>query len=216
MGCYFESFSLPSDFFLKEFSKTFDLGRSTLALSPESGDERIRDKNKSFSFSNDALMKAISTAEGLGIGVDIFFAMGIPGETYADLRQTISLRRDIKERFKNIGRTWTSPISLEPGSPWHQDPESFGIVSTRTSFDDFYRGSSPSGGGLGYYIPDYMNNGGSLGAKEFEQMLKVEKCRYHCSLHPNSAKANSPFWGRLYCRYLRWRMGGLRESNSHR
>ncbi|MCP4666114.1 MAG: hypothetical protein GY849_07085, partial [Deltaproteobacteria bacterium] len=216
MGCYFESFSLPSESLLKAFSKTFDLRSSFLALSPESGDERIRARNKAFSFSNDALMKAISTAQGLGIRVDIFFAMGIPGETFADLKKTMALRRDIKRRFNNIGRTWTSPISLEPGAPWHQDPERFGIVSTRTTFDDFYRAGSPDGGGLGYYIPDYMNNGRGLGEKEFERTLKAEKCRHHCSLHPNAAKAASPFWGRQYCRFLRWRMGGRLESHSNR
>ena len=122
MKCYFESFSLPSEAFLKEFQATFDTDGSILALSPESGDEGIRNRNKSFSYSNEDLLKTIARAETLGIRVDIFFAMGIPGEGYADLAQTAALRRKIQKRFKNIGRIWTSPISLEPGSPWHLHP----------------------------------------------------------------------------------------------
>ncbi|MDP3016493.1 MAG: radical SAM protein, partial [Deltaproteobacteria bacterium] len=156
---YFESFSLPNEPFLEEFARTFILDGSILALSPESGDEGVRQRNKTFSYSNEALMKAISAAERLGIRVDLFFSMGIPGERHSDLSKTASLRREVKRRFKKIGRIWFSPISLEPGSPWHLHPEEFGIVSTKQSFLDFYRGSSPGGGGLGYFIPDYRGDG---------------------------------------------------------
>jgi radical SAM superfamily enzyme YgiQ (UPF0313 family) len=206
--CYFESFSLPSRAFLAAFAETFVRDGSVVALSPESGDERIRDRNKSFSFSNHQLMETISTAEGLGIRVDVFFAMGIPGERYEDLGKTISLRREIKRRFSNIGRSWSSPISLEPGSPWHLEPEAFGIVSSRSAFDDFYRASSPVGGGLGYHIPDYLGDGRELGGEDFENLLKKAKCRDHCSLHPDPTMSSRPFWGRMYCRYLNWRVGG--------
>ncbi len=141
--------------------------------------------------------------------MDIFFSLGIPGERYHDLKKTAALRREIKRRFKNIARTWTSPISLEPASPWHLHPEAFGIVSTKESFADFYRGSLPGGGNLGYYIPDYLGDGGKLGAEGFERLLRKTKCRDHCSIHPNPSKASKPFWGRLYCRYLHWRVGGM-------
>ncbi|MCD6561559.1 MAG: radical SAM protein [Deltaproteobacteria bacterium] len=207
--CYFESFSIPSETFLKAFAATFDLNGSIIALSPESGDERIRRRNKSFSFSNDALMKTISRAEKLGIRVDIFFAMGIPGEKFKDLAKTYSLRKEIKRRFKNIGRTWTSPISIEPAAPWYMNPEEFGIVSLRNSFEDFFRAGAGSGG-IGYYIPDYLGNGKLLDRFGFERLLKRTRCRHHCSFHPNPAKSSSPFRGRIYCRYMRWIVGGVR------
>jgi radical SAM superfamily enzyme YgiQ (UPF0313 family) len=206
--CYFESFSLPSEAFLKEFRATFDTDGSILALSPESGDEGIRNRNKSFAYSNEELLETVARAEGLGIKVDLFFAMGIPGEGYSDLAQTAALRREIQKRFKNIGRIWTSPISLEPASPWHLHPEKFGIISARRTFTDFYRASAPGGGGLGYHLPQYLGNGRALNALEFEHILRKAKCRDHCSLHPNPSKANSPFWGRLYCRYMSWRLRG--------
>jgi radical SAM superfamily enzyme YgiQ (UPF0313 family) len=208
--CYFESFSLPSEDFLKEFAETFVQDGSVIAISPETGDERVRYRNKSFSFSNEALMKTISLAEKIGIKVDIFFSMGIPGEKYRDLAKTCSLRGEIKKRFKNIGRMWTAPITLEPASPWYLHPEEFGIVSTRRSFADFYQASSPGGGGIGYYIPDYSGDGRELDAEEFEMLLKRTKCRDHCSLHINPSKGSSPFWGRMSCRYLNWRFGGAR------
>ncbi len=205
--CYFECFSLPAESFLRSFAKTFICEGSVIALSPESGDERIRCRNKAFPYTNDELMRAISLAEKLGIKVDIFFSLGIPGERYHDLKKTVALRREIQRRFRNVGRIWTSPISLEPASPWHLYPETFRIVSTRRSFADFYRESSPGCGGLGYYIPDYLE-GGALDAKGFESLLREAKCRDHCSMHPNPSKASVPFWGRLYCRYLSWRMAG--------
>jgi hypothetical protein len=205
---YFESFSLPTEPFLEEFAKTFILDGSVLALSPESGEEGVRYRNKTFSYSNEALMKTIASAERLGIRVDLFFSMGIPGERVADLFKTVSLRRELRRRFKKIGRIWSSPISLEPGSPWHLHPEEFGIVSTRRSFQDFYRGSTPEGGGLGYFIPDYQGDGRELDEKGFEKILREIKCREFCSLHPNPTKASDPFWGRLFCRYMSWRTKG--------
>jgi hypothetical protein len=208
---YFESFSLPTEPFFEEFAKTFILDGSILAFSPESGDEGVRQRNKTFSYSNEALMKAISAAERLGIRVDLFFSMGIPGEGYSDLSKTASLRREVKQRFKKIGRIWSSPISLEPGSPWHLHPEEFGIVSTKQSFLDFYRGSSPGGGGLGYFIPDYKGDGKELDELGFEAILREAKCREFCSFHPNPTKASDPFWGRLFCRYMSWRSKGGHE-----
>ena len=207
---YFESFSLPSEFLLREFASTFILEGSIIALSPESGEERVRHRNRTFAYSNDDLMKAISMAERLGIRTDIFFAMGIPGERYSDLSKTAALRREIKRRFKNIGRIWSSPISLEPASPWHLHPEEFGIVSMRRSFSDFYHGSSPEGKGMGYYIPHYMGDGKEINGQRFESTLREVKCRDFCSLHPNPVKASSPFWGRLFCRYMAWRLRGGR------
>jgi len=208
---YFESFSLPSEPFLKEFAETFPIEGSTIALSPESGDEQVRHRNKTFTYSNEELMRAISAAQKMGIRIDIFFAMGIPGEKYSDLSKTAVLRREIKRRFKNIGRIWSTPISLEPASPWHLHPEEFGIVSKKHSFSDFYHGSSPGGGGIGYYIPDYMGDGKEVDDQAFEMILREAKCRDFCSLHLNPTKASDPFWGRLFCRYMSWRSRGDRE-----
>jgi radical SAM superfamily enzyme YgiQ (UPF0313 family) len=208
---YFESFSLPSEPFLKEFAETFPIEGSTIALSPESGDEQVRHRNKTFTYSNEELMRAISAAQKMGIRIDIFFAMGIPGEKYSDLSKTAVLRREIRRRFKNIGRIWSTPISLEPTSPWHLHPEEFGIVSTKHFFSDFYHGSSPGGRGLGYYIPDYMGDGKELNDQGFERILREAKCRDFCSFHPNPAKASHPFWGRLFCRYMSWRSRGSRD-----
>jgi radical SAM superfamily enzyme YgiQ (UPF0313 family) len=205
---YFESFSLPSERFIREFADTFILDGSTIALSPESGDERLRHGNKTFTYSNEELMEAVSAAETFGIRTDIFFAMGIPGEKYSDLSKTAALKREIKRRFKNIGRIWSAPISLEPASPWHLHPEEFGIISTKQTFADFYQKSSPEGGGLGYCIPDYMGNGKELSPQGFEKILREAKCRDFCSFHPNPEKASDPFWGRLFCRYMSWRTKG--------
>jgi hypothetical protein len=205
---YFESFSLPSERFLKEFADTVIVDGSTLALSPESGDEKVRHRNKTFTYSNEELMRAVCLTEKFGIRTDIFFAMGIPGERYSDLSKTSALKKEIKRRFKNIGRIWSAPISLEPASPWHLHPEEFGIVSTKQTFADFYQSSSPGRGGLGYSIPAYMGNGRELDPQDFEKILRQAKCRDFCSFHPNPVKASSPFWGRLFCRYMSWRSTG--------
>ncbi|MCJ7625680.1 MAG: radical SAM protein [Anaerolineaceae bacterium] len=206
--CYFESFSLPSERFLNVFADTFDCRGSILALSPETGKESLRHRNKSFSFSNDALMETIGRAEKLGLRVDLFFAMGIAGETHADLLATQRLRSEICRRFKNIGRIWTSPISMEPAAPWYIEPERFGIVATRRSFEDFVKAGSPSGSGLGYFIPGYYTGQPDSDSEAFEVLLKSEKCRRHCGLHPNPAKYASPLMGRLHCFFMNQRTRG--------
>jgi hypothetical protein len=157
------------------------------------------------------LMQAITRAEKLKINVDIFFSIGIPGEKYSDLSKTAALRREMKRRFRNIGRIWSGPVSLEPASPWHLHPEEFGIVSSKRSFSDFYQKSSPEGGGMGYSIPDYMGDGKELDDQRFEMILRAAKCRDFCSLHPNPTKSSHPFWGRLFCRYMSWRSRRSRE-----
>ncbi len=205
--CYFECFGRPSDTFLASFAKTFVRKGSVIAISPESGDEQIRRHNKTFFYTNRELMQSVSTAEGLGIRVDLFFAMGIPGESYSDLALTAGLRKKLRKRFKNIGRVWESIISLEPASPWFEQPTAYDIVSVRHTFADFYRASSPDGGGPGYYIPDFMGNGRNLDAAGFEKQLRETKCREHCSLHPNPRKSSSPIEGRIYCQYLNWTVG---------
>jgi radical SAM superfamily enzyme YgiQ (UPF0313 family) len=214
--CYFESFSVPSERFLQSFAETFRRP-SIIAISPESGDEQIRRHNKSFFFTNQALAEAMAVSEKLGIRVDLFFSMGIPGETLSALGRTAALRRQLKKSFKNIGRIWTSPISMEPAAPWFEDPAAFGILSERRTFNDYYRASSPEGGGLGYYIPDFLGNGRDLDGAGFERLLLETKCRDHCSFHPNPAKASSPLEGRIYCSYMNWSTGRQRvESDKYR
>ncbi|SPD73198.1 putative Radical SAM domain protein [uncultured Desulfobacterium sp.] len=209
--CYFESFSLPSEPFLNAFSETFKPAGSVIAISPESGDEQIRRLNRSFFFTNNELMENISLAQGLGIRVDLFFSIGIPGESCSDLSRTASFRKQIKKKFKNIGRIWTSPITMEPASPWFEEPASFGVVSMRRSFSDYYRAGSPDGKGLGYYIPDFNGNGPPMDAERFEKLLFETKCRDHCSFHANPNKASSPLEGRIYCHYLNWMTGRRNE-----
>ncbi len=209
-ACYFESFSLPSETLMTEFAATFDRKNSIVAISPESGNESVRNRNRSFTYSNEDLLKAISTAEKSGIWVDLFFSMGIPFETRADLDTTAALRNKIRKRFKNIRRMWTSPIGMEPASPWYMDPEAFGVVLTRRTFADYYRDSSPEGKGIGYFIPEYGDDDHHLDSSGFAHLLRGEKCRRHCSYHPNPRKSSHPFMGRIYCRYMQLKTGGAR------
>lgn len=51
-GIGFESWGLPTYRFIKEFRKTFDPNSSYIALSPETGSEEIRKKNKGFFYTN--------------------------------------------------------------------------------------------------------------------------------------------------------------------
>lgn len=209
-SCYFESFSIPSDRLLAEFAATFDCKASVVAISPESGNESVRHRNRSFSYSNQDLMKSISAAQQSGIRVDLFFSMGIPFETKADLQATAAMRRYTRKRFKNIRRMWTSPIAMEPASPWYTDPAGFGVTLTRKTFADYVEASSPQGKGLGYHIPAYAGNGQWLDGRGFERLLRTEKCQRHCSFHPNPQKSSRPFMGRIYCRYMQLKTGGAR------
>ena len=200
---FFEGNALPSHEMVDEFALTFPSPKSVLAISPETGSERIRLANRGFYFSNAELLSTLDYIDRKGINMEVFFTYGIPHETEADVQETIRLRAEIARRFKHVVGMRALAIEIEPGSPWQMDPERFGIRTQLRTFRDFYQAHSIAGDGtytrLGYHIPNYFADG-EVDEKAFAQRLQAIKCKNFCFIHPNARRYSKPWQGRLLCR----------------
>ena len=203
MECFFESFGIPTIDFIKSFKETFPGPKSLIALSPDVGSDRTRRIHKGYAYTNQALMECLDRMRDRHVFCDLFFTLGVPFEKEEDLQQTIQLQKEIRERYPNVRGIRTFTIEMEPGSPWHLDPETFGVKTSMRSFMDFYHyhsGGKNAFSSLGYWIPDYFR--GVEDEMGFEETLQKVKCRHFCFIHPNARKSLSPFWGRRLCDLL--------------
>jgi radical SAM superfamily enzyme YgiQ (UPF0313 family) len=209
MECFFESFGLPTIHFIQSFKETFPGPKSLIAISPDVGSEQVRRIHKGNAYTNGALMECLDQLKGYGVFCDLFFTIGAPFEKEEDLRETIRLQREVRDRYSNVRGIRTFTIEMEPGSPWHLDPEEFGVKTSLRNFMDFYHyhsGEESAFSSLGYWIPDYFR--GVKDEMGFEETLQKVKCRYFCFIHPDARKSSSPFWGRRLCDLssLFWKM----------
>ena len=203
----FECHGLPTKAFIDAFHDTFPHKESFLCISPETGSERLREIHKHTFYSNEELLDCLQYLKELGVSVEVFFTYGIPGETPDDLRQTIKLKKFIKKNFKNVHCIRVLSIEMEPGSPWHMDPQKYGIVHDRQRFKDFYQAHSSkynqTYSSLGYFIPNYFRRtNGVTNIEAFEKALQKIKCRHFCFLSPNARRSGPAWTGRVFCNVL--------------
>lgn len=200
---FFECNALPSREMIDEFALTFPSAKSVIAISPESGSERVRKANRGFFFTNEELMSTLEYIDDKGITMEIFFTYGIPFETEADLWETIRLRRAIARRFKHIQGMRALSIELEPGAPWQMAPEAHGVRTSLQTFRDFYEAHRDASQGtytrLGYYVPNYFADR-DVDEKTFAERLQAIKCKHFCFIHPNPRRYGKPWQGRMLCR----------------
>ena len=212
MECFFESFGLPTIDFIRSFKETFPGPKSMIALSPDVGSDRVRRIHKGHPYSNQALMDCLDRLKEHGVFCDLFFTLGVPYENEESLQQTIQLQRKIRDHYSNVRGIRTFTIEMEPGSPWHLDPEAFGVKTSLRNFMDFYHyhsGGENTFSSLGYWIPNFFK--GVEDNRGFEEKLQKVKCRHFCFIHPDARKSSSPFWGRRLCDLssLFWKAKGL-------
>lgn len=135
VGVNFGCWSVPSKRFIEAFGKTFNLPKTCISISPESGSEKVRKINKGAFFSNEELYRTISLFRENNLYASVHFGLGFPGETAGDFNETISLFN----RLKGTGCYLSiRHMPIEPGSPMYLDPEKFKITRYRNSFTDYY------------------------------------------------------------------------------
>jgi len=217
MECFFECYGLPTVDFIKSFKETFPGPRSSISLSPEVGSDRLRGIHKGYAYTNEALMECLDQLKRDQVFCDLFFTLGLPFEKEEDLHQTIHLQREIRDRYPNVRAIRTFTIEMEPGSPWHLDPEEFGVKTSCRNFMDFYHhhsGGDRPFSSSGYWVPGYF--GWVQDQSGFEGALQEIKCRHFCFFHPNARKSSSPFWGRRRCSVsdLFWKMKNWYPRNN--
>lgn len=137
---YFECFGLPSEEFMLAVQKNLNKN-SVLILSPEFANEKLRQKHKSFSYTNAELEKTLERMQELGIKGRLFFThIPILGDN--SIEKTKDYLEYLESKFKLIlSHSQIIPIrDFEPGAPWTVNPSKYGIMSFENkSFKDFYK-----------------------------------------------------------------------------
>ena len=201
---YFECWGLPTERFIREFRKTFPSPESYLAVSPDSGNDDVRKRNKQPYYTSAELFEALQFCEEYEVKFDVFYTIALPGEVLASARETQQQINRIAAEHKHARRLMTWSVQLEPGSAQFEHPERYNMVTDRHNFMDFYRAHggdrSDTYSGLGYKIANYFGDERDEGGiPEFERHLQHLKCMEFCFLGRDPRFWNSPAQGRKHC-----------------
>jgi radical SAM superfamily enzyme YgiQ (UPF0313 family) len=133
---YWESHRLPAPHLVREASRTF--AALDVAVSPETASEEVRFRAKRY-FTNDALVKALDALKGAGALVELFFLLGLPGETVETARLIPRFASKLVE-----GRGYAAiypliPYTIDPNCPMALHPERYGVRLIFRSLRDYAR-----------------------------------------------------------------------------
>ena len=132
-----ERWNLPTRKFIQAVRDTLPSG-SVISLTLNSASEKVRKKNNGFAFDNRSLEECLAMMDEEGVNCLLFFAIGLPFETAADLQATADYHEYLRKRFKRV-KLMTSMIEIEPGSPVSNNPEAFEVRLHRSTFADYYQ-----------------------------------------------------------------------------
>jgi len=144
----FEAFGLPSPAVVEAFARHLDPS-STLIVSPETADEALRRRHRAFPFSNADLYERLDQMGRLGVRSDLYFILGLPGEDRAGVEATRDFQAALR-RFPAVRRMYTWPLEMEPGAPWHRDPQRWGLTLRHRTVEDFAEAHRGREFSLGY------------------------------------------------------------------
>jgi B12-binding domain/radical SAM domain protein len=135
----FEMFSpWPKNYF-KEIARA--IGRFSIEISPDSGDEEVR-KFQGRRYSNETLFKFLDNAFENGCTkADVFFMIGLGGQTKESLKQTMGVCQKLIDSDKDRRVfPFIAPYApfLDPGSLGFEFPERHGFKSHSRSLMDHY------------------------------------------------------------------------------
>jgi B12-binding domain/radical SAM domain protein len=124
----FEFLDLPPERFLREIGR--HVGRWSMEISPESHDPALRRALDGETAYDNERMETMF-AEALRHGcrrVDVFFMIGLPGQTHASVMDTVAYCGRLFGRYDRRLACFISPMGpfLDPGSRGFEDPERHG------------------------------------------------------------------------------------------
>lgn len=220
---FFECWGLPTDRFVEEFKKTFPSKTSAIAISVETGSEKLRRENKGIYYDNASLYHTLGKLKEFGISTYVYFTIGLASETKEDSAMTTALIGKLRKEYSGIVRDiLLVPIQIEPGAPIFEDPDLFEVKTDRSNFTDFYNAHG------GYEANPYTDLGYStnclfdeeLTPSEYSQRIQDLRCRKFCILTPSIFGKPVPALGRLLCnfRHFFWkrkRKGSAPKERPH-
>ena len=154
------------------------LPKWSLEITLESHLPRIRHQNRRFDCGNDAIERTLREALESGAGrVDLFFMVGLPGQTYDDAVGCADYCRSLLETFRGDKRLafFVAPLApfLDPGSAAFENPEQFGYrVRFRTLEEHRVALTAPSWKEMLNYETEWMTRD-QIVAATYEAMRRL-------------------------------------------
>jgi B12-binding domain/radical SAM domain protein len=147
----------PRDFF-DRVAASFD--NFDFQISPETHDEEIR-KLISKPYSNEELERNITWAlEGGCDKFDIFFMIGLPGQTCDSVMETVRYCGQLLRKYGPRINPSIGPLApfIDPGCSYYRDPERYGYRLVHRTLEDYSRASlSPHWRDLLGYETEWMS-----------------------------------------------------------
>ncbi len=138
IGIYNEFFQMPAFEFVDDLARSADLAHSCVALSPLSGNERVRRLNGKH-FSNEALFDMLELLSRHKFYLFVYFSLNLPGETDETFKESLELAREIYYFYPNsLLKILSSVHTIDPLSPMNVKADRFGVQSSMVTFMDFY------------------------------------------------------------------------------
>ena len=140
--------------FLKAFAETANLDHTEIAISPLSGDEKVRQRNGKF-YSNKRLLEMLRTLKQYNIPIFVYFSLNLPGETPKTFKRTLKLAEQINRLYPpELLRMLNPSHTLAPLSPMLCTPATFDIEVQYRTFQDYYTYCKGTG-----WQPRYVTRG---------------------------------------------------------
>lgn len=138
MSMYWESYKLPSKGFIEKATKAFvDLN---VAISPESASEEVR-KLAGRMFTDKQIFKTIQFLDQNKVMTDIYFLIGLPGETLDSASRIIDFTRKVSRNKYTLVQP-PIPYTIDPHCPMAINPDKYGVKLLIKSFEDYRKACS--------------------------------------------------------------------------
>jgi B12-binding domain/radical SAM domain protein len=135
----FELFQYADESFFKKINEA--VPKYSIEVTLETHEEKLRKLNGKFSCTNEKIIETMNSALGHGCKkIDLFFMVGVPGQTYKSALENIDFCEEIHIRCGNDPRLFyfISPLApfLDPASPAFEHPEIYGYKKFCHSLED--------------------------------------------------------------------------------
>jgi B12-binding domain/radical SAM domain protein len=136
----FELFQYADEDFFKQLKEA--IPKYSIEMTLESSDESLRRLNGKLPCSNEKIIETLQYALKHDCAkIDLFFMVGIPGQTYQSAIQNIAFCEEVHKICHEDPRLsyFVAPLSpfLDPGSPAFENPEKYGYKKIYSKFEDF-------------------------------------------------------------------------------
>jgi radical SAM superfamily enzyme YgiQ (UPF0313 family) len=138
IGVYNEFFQMPEPEFIHDYVSSVDMQHSCVALSPLSGNERVRRLNGKH-YSNDQLFEMLELLGRLKSYIFVYFSLNLPGETSQTFEETLELAKSIYDFYPSSRLKILNTVhTLDPLSPMNLHANKYGIRTSLSTFMDYY------------------------------------------------------------------------------